>query len=203
MHKFDNQFRNFSKQNILGIDEVGRGCIAGPLVVAGVILNPNYKNPLINDSKKLSKLKREFLYQEIINNVIAYEIVFVNVDTIDQINILQATKQAMLKIASKLKDHYDLVLTDYERLDLNVEQHNITKGDAKSLSIAAASILAKVSRDKFMIEQDQIFPEYGFKTNVGYGTKKHLDAVYKAGICELHRKSFEPIKSLILKNNNN
>ncbi|NMB17855.1 MAG: ribonuclease HII [Erysipelothrix sp.] len=174
---------------VLGIDEAGRGPMAGPCVVCGVVFPIGYENELINDSKQLSQTKRESLVEIIKRDALAYEIKIVSVEAIDELNIYQATKLAMMNIAQKMQP--DLVLTDAMPFELeDKEVISIVKGDQLSISIAAASILAKTKRDEIMFEFDALYPEYGFKDHKGYGTKKHKEAILKYGRTPIHRKSF-------------
>lgn len=185
---------------IAGIDEVGRGPLAGPVVAAAVILPSNYKNINIKDSKKLSNQKREKMAKIIKKIALTYSIVFVDVQTIDQINIKNATKLAMQKAVKKLKIEPQYLLIDYEKIDINIPQQGIIKGDEKSISIASASILAKVARDQYMKKLAIKYPNYDFDNNMGYGTLKHREAIKKYGWTIHHRKTFNPIKTLIAKN---
>ena len=179
---------------ILGIDEAGRGPLAGPLVVAGVVFPKNYQNDFINDSKKLTKSKRIDLFQAIINDALFYQIEVISVAEIDEINILKATTNANYKIAKLANTNY--VLTDAIKLELEKQEViSLIKGDQKSISIAGASILAKVIRDNLMEYYDFLYPAYGLKQHKGYPTKKHIAAIKKLGLSPIHRKSFK-IKSL-------
>lgn len=184
---------------LVGIDEVGRGCLAGPLVVCGVIMKYDCCIAEVNDSKKLSAKKRELLYDEILDNCIDYFILEIEPCDVDSLNIYQATKKAMENIAAKIQVDNCLILSD--AMPLAVENNiSIIKGDATSYAIACASILAKVYRDRLMIELAKQYPEYDFENNKGYGTKKHLVALDEYGYIEnIHRKSFEPIKSMCTK----
>lgn len=174
-----------------GADEVGRGPLAGPVVCAAVILPKNSNIIGIDDSKKLSAKKREELYDKIIANAISYSIEYVFEDEIDDINILNATKKCMSKAINNLSVKPDIMLIDaLTGLDIKCESRAIVHGDAISYCIGAASILAKVSRDRFMDALDEKYPVYGFKQNKGYGTKQHIDALYKYGPSEVHRKTF-------------
>ncbi|WP_322876017.1 ribonuclease HII [Mycoplasmopsis felis] len=182
-------------QNIAGTDEVGRGCLAGPLVVACVILQPFYINPEIKDSKKLSKTKREKLYDEIIKNCLEYKIITKDVKEINNNNPKEMSIQGMEQCIISLNNKPDIVLTDYEKINIPYKQINLTKGDSVSQSIAAASILAKVYRDKLMDDYHKLYPEYDFKNNKGYGTNKHLEAIEKYGVLkDFHRLKYKPIK---------
>lgn len=174
-----------------GADEVGRGPLAGPVVCAAVILPKNSNIIGIDDSKKLSAKKREELYDKIIADAISYSIEYVFEDEIDDINILNATKKCMSKAINNLGVKPDIMLIDaLTGLDIKCESRAIVHGDAVSYCIGAASILAKVSRDRFMDALDEKYPVYGFKQNKGYGTKQHIDALYKYGPSEVHRKAF-------------
>lgn len=174
---------------VMGIDEAGRGPMAGPCVVAGVVLPKGYDNPLINDSKKLSEKRRIELYNEIIEVAVHYEILEVSVEAIEHHNILQATRMGMEKVATGFR--VGVVLADAMDLDIEVETHSIIKGDSRSISIAAASILAKTYRDNLMVEYAKIYPEYGFDKHKGYGTKFHKEMILKHGRCPIHRKDFK------------
>lgn len=184
---------------IVGVDEAGRGPLCGPVVAAACILPKGYHNEHINDSKKLTEKKREIAYQEIINDALAYGVGIVDAKRIDEINIYQATKEAMSKAINEINISYDLILTDAMKLEnQKVEVVPIIKGDAKAESIAAASIIAKVTRDHMLEEMDKKYPQYGFISHKGYGTKKHIEAIKKFGIIKgFHRETYEPIKSMI------
>lgn len=187
-------------QLIAGIDEVGRGPLAGPVVAACVILPVNEKISGLNDSKKIPKSKHEEIYQQVMEKALAVGVGIMDNEVIDQVNIYEATKLAMveaIKDASKRGLVPDYLLIDAMTLDLDIPQMSIIKGDANSLSIAAASIVAKVTRDKMMADFDKKFPGYGFAKNAGYGTKVHLEGLDKYGVTPIHRRSFEPIKSLV------
>ena len=176
---------------ICGIDEAGRGPLAGPVVAAAVILPKDCRILYLNDSKKLSEKRREALFDEIKEKALAYGIGITDHETIDRINILQATYAAMREAINNLKETPDILLNDAVTIpEVSIPQVAIVKGDAKSLSIAAASVLAKVTRDHLMIEYDQTYPEYGFAKHKGYGTKAHIEALKKYGPCEIHRRSF-------------
>ena len=192
MYNFDLQFVKDNKNLIAGVDEAGRGPLAGPVCVASVImpLEPDKIIAGVNDSKKLTEKKRDKLFDEIINTAIDYKIEFVSEKEIDDINILNATKQGMARAICGLKVKPDMVLIDAVNLDVEIPIESIIKGDAKSYNIAAASILAKVSRDRLMLELDAKYPEYNFKKHKGYGTKEHIENLKKFGKCEIHRNSF-------------
>lgn len=194
--KFENELYNSGCKFIGGADEVGRGPLAGPVVCAAVILKPDSRIEGIDDSKKLSAKKREELYDKIIADAVSYSIEYVFEDEIDDINILQATKKCMSRAINNLSVKPDIMLIDaLDKLDITCDSKAIIHGDALSYSIGAASILAKVSRDKFMVEMDKKYPQYGFAENKGYGTKQHIEALKKYGPCEIHRRSF--IKSFV------
>ena len=200
MLDFEEQFYNEKIKVIVGVDEAGRGPLCGPVVDAACILPRTYINEKINDSKKLSEKKREQLYDEIINNALSYGVGIVDSKRIDEINIYEATKEAMHLAISQLKIDYDLILTDAMKLkDEKVDVIDIIKGDAKCQCIAAASIIAKVTRDRLLLNMDEKYPEYGFKSHKGYGTKKHIEAIKEHGIIDgFYRETYEPIKSLLL-----
>lgn len=184
-------------QRIAGVDEAGRGPLAGPVVVAAVILPLGCYLPSINDSKKLSAKQRENLYHEIKEKAVAVSSCVVDVHTIDQLNIYQATVHGMYQAIDQLSIHPDHVLIDAVSLpQLKMSFLPIIHGDAQSASIAAASIIAKVERDHIMEEMEKKFPGYGFAKHKGYGTKEHITALEQFGFCSIHRKSFEPIKSM-------
>lgn len=181
---------------ICGIDEVGRGPLAGPVIACAVVLPKDCEILYINDSKQLSEKKREELYEEIMKKAIAVGIGSASHDTIDEINILQATFQAMRQAISKLTVKPEILLNDAVHIPMvDIKQEAIIKGDAKSVSIAAASIVAKVTRDRLMQEYDTVFPGYDFASNKGYGSQKHIDALKNIGPSPIHRKTF--IKNFI------
>ncbi len=181
---------------ICGIDEVGRGPLAGPVVAGAVILPKDCKIPYINDSKKLTEKQREELFLEIKDKAVAYALGWADEKRIDEINILQATFEAMREAISKLSVKPEILLNDAVNIPLvDIPQVPIIKGDAKSASIAAASIIAKVTRDHFMADMDSKYPGYGFAGNKGYGSAEHIAAIKSKGPCEIHRRSF--IKNFI------
>ena len=188
--------RSYERQYALrgalcGIDEVGRGPLAGPVVAGAVILPQDCEILYLNDSKKLSEKKRELLYDEIMEKAVAVGIGAVSPERIDEINILQATYEAMREAISKLEPAPDILLNDAVTIpEVTIPQVPIIKGDAKSISIGAASIIAKVTRDRLMVEYDQILPEYGFASNKGYGSAEHIAALKKYGPSPIHRRSF-------------
>lgn len=194
--EYENKYIRMGHRYIAGVDEAGRGPLAGPVVIAAVILPNNYNNPLINDSKKLSQKQRNELYGEIIKNALAYKVVIIDEATIDKINIYQASKLGMINAIKALKHPLDLVLTDAMPIgELKVEVVSLIKGDSKSISIAAASILAKVTRDELMMNLHNLYPQYGFDKHKGYPTKAHLAAILKYGITKYHRLSYKPVAS--------
>ncbi len=187
---------------IAGVDEAGRGPLCGPVVAAAVILPHNYKLPGLNDSKQLSEKKREEFFAILKEEAVSYGIGIVDAKTIDEINILEASRLAMNIALDNLKIKPDYILTDAMKLNRDVPVLPIIHGDALSLSIAAASVLAKVTRDHLMYELDQKYPQYGFKDHKGYPTKKHLENLAKYGILDNYRLSFKPVKELQEKINN-
>lgn len=201
MYRYERKYWNQGNEYILGLDEAGRGPWAGPLVVAGCILPKCYKNDEINDSKKLSMKKRERLFDEIIKSAIAYDILFISAQDVDKLNPKQASINGMYEVFSSIKPTAQVVLIDAEKVPkIKVKTESIIMGDAKSISIAAASILAKVARDRYMIEIANKYPEYHFDNNKGYGTIEHLKAIQKFGpIKDFHRFSYRPIKEIIKK----
>ena len=184
---------------IAGVDEVGRGPLAGPVVAAAVILPKLCKIKGLNDSKKIPKSKHEAIYNQVMKEAVAVGIGIKDNYVIDDVNIYEATKLAMIEAIEKLNPQPEHLLIDAMNLDLPIEQTSIIKGDANSLSIAAASIAAKVTRDKMMADYEQEFPGYAFAKNAGYGTKEHMSGIDKFGVTPIHRRSFEPIKSIIKK----
>lgn len=194
-NSFEKQYREQGYIYIAGVDEAGRGPLAGPLVVAAVILPPKYVNELIDDSKKLNSTKRELLFEQIIDNALSYNIQIIDPETIDKMNIYSATQMGMSLTVNNLNHPFDIVLTDAMKLNgISTRVDPIIKGDAKSQTIAAASILAKVTRDRILLELDKVYPNYGFASHKGYGTKKHLEALAKWGpIKGVHRFSYQPV----------
>ena len=182
---------------IAGVDEVGRGPLAGPVVAAAVILPQNCKIQGLNDSKKIPKKKHLEIFQAVQDQALSIGIGIMDNHVIDKVNIYEATKLAMKEAVSQLEPQPEHLLIDAMKLELPISQTSIIKGDANSLSIAAASIVAKVARDKIMANYDQEFPGYDFGQNAGYGTAKHLEGIDKHGITPIHRTSFEPIKTIV------
>ena len=183
-------------QLIAGVDEVGRGPLAGPVVAAAVILPKACKIPGLNDSKKIPKSKHKEIYEAVLQNAVAIGIGIKDNQVIDQVNIYEATKLAMMEAIGQLEPQPQHLLIDAMKLDLPISQTSIIKGDANSLSIAAASIVAKVTRDQMMEEFDKEYPGYDFAKNAGYGTANHLAGLDQLGVTPIHRRSFEPIKSM-------
>ena len=179
-------------KNICGIDEAGRGPLAGPVVIAGVIMPQDSMIEGVNDSKKVSEKKREKLYDIILEEAISYSVAIIGQDVIDEINILNATKQGVTEVVDGLDVKPDLILVDaLEHINTKgIPYEPIIKGDAKCYNIAAASIIAKVTRDRIMREWDEIYPQYGFINHKGYGTAKHIAAIKEYGLCPIHRRSF-------------
>ena len=183
-------------QLIAGVDEVGRGPLAGPVVAAAVILPKACKIPGLNDSKKIPKSKHKEIYEAVLQNAVAIGIGIKDNQVIDQVNIYEATKLAMMEAIGQLEPQPQHLLIDAMKLDLPISQTSIIKGDANSLSIAAASIVAKVTRDQMMEEFDREYPGYDFAQNAGYGTSNHLAGLDQLGVTPIHRRSFEPVKSM-------
>lgn len=189
LKKYEKEYDSYTY--ICGIDEVGRGPLAGPVVAGAVILPKNCDILYINDSKKLSEKKREELYDVIMDQAVAVGLGYSTPQRIDEINILQATYEAMREAVAALKPAPDLLLNDAVTIPrISIRQVPIIKGDAKSISIGAASIVAKVTRDRLMVQYDEVYPEYGFASNKGYGAQAHIDALKKYGPCPIHRRSF-------------
>ena len=183
-----------------GIDEVGRGPLVGPVVAACVILPLNYKLEGLTDSKKLSEKKREEFYEILIKDAISYGVGIISEKEIDEINIYEATKKAMKEAINNCNIKPEHVLIDAMKLDLDIPSTSIIKGDAKSLSIAAASVIAKVVRDRMLVLLDKKYPMYDFKNNKGYPTKKHLEAINEYGIIDEHRRSYGPVREYLERN---
>lgn len=184
---------------IAGVDEAGRGPLAGPVVAAAVILKKDAKFKYVDDSKKLSEKQRNLALKEIKDNALAIGIGIASVEEIDLINIYRAAREAMLSAIRQLSLKPDFLLIDAMPMEIDIPYLSLIKGDALSVSIAAASIVAKTTRDLYMMEMDKLFPEYGFKNHKGYGTKEHLEALKTYGITPIHRKTYEPIKSMLKK----
>ena len=199
MYEPESSFYKKGMTLVAGIDEVGRGPLAGPVTVAAVILKPHTFFAGINDSKKVSPKKREELAEEIHKKALAVSIVCVPAEEIDALNIYQATMEAMYRAVSCLKTAPEAVIVDAMPLHFGIPSLSLVHGDARSASVAAASIVAKVYRDHLMEEYDKEYPGYGFAQNKGYGTADHMEAIRRLGITPIHRKSFEPVKSMIMR----
>lgn len=200
MLRYEKELYQKGYQAIAGIDEVGRGPLAGPVVTACVILPKDCKIRHLNDSKKIPKKHHEEIYEEVLARALGVGIGIVDNDTIDRVNIYEATKLGMLQAIEQMKGEVtkpDYLLIDAMQLDTPIPQLSLIKGDANSLSIAAASIVAKVTRDRIMAEYAKEYPGYAFDKNVGYSTKDHLAGLKQYGVTPIHRKSFEPIKSML------
>lgn len=181
------------KHHIIGLDEAGRGPMAGPLVVGAVIFPQGYYDERINDSKKLTEKKREELYQTIIDHALAYQIEIIDVEEVDRLNVYRASQKGMLDAIRHISIQPDYALSDAMPLGESIAHQAIIKGDSLSISIAAASILAKVTRDRIMKEYDRMYPNYGFAQHKGYPTKQHKEALKKYGVTPIHRRSFQPV----------
>lgn len=189
--------------NIIGgVDEVGRGPLIGPVVAACCVLPHDFELDGLNDSKKLSEKKREKFYDYIIDNCVAYGVGIISPEIIDEVNIYEATKLAMKEAIKQVQEQVNLeyVLIDAMPLELDIPTNSIIKGDAKSISIAAASVIAKVVRDRMMIDLDKEYPEYGFAKHKGYPTKAHVEAINKYGLIDGYRKTYGPVKDVLEKN---
>lgn len=198
LYTYERDLNNQGYELVAGTDEAGRGPIAGPVVAAAVILPTGLYIEGLNDSKKISPKKRERLYDEIIGNCVSYGIKVIDNDEIDRINILQSSYLAMKMSIDEMEISPDYVLVDgWENKMIKIPQTNLIKGDSKSASIAAASILAKVYRDRLMEEYDLIYPDYGFAAHKGYPTKRHIQALEEFGVLKIHRKTFTPISILL------
>lgn len=194
--KYENELYEQKIDLIAGVDEVGRGPLVGPVVAAAVILPKGFYQEGLTDSKKLTEKKRNFFYNVIMEKAISIGIGIIDNEIIDKVNIYQATKLAMYEAINNLKIKPKHVLIDAMKLDLNINSTSIIKGDEKSLSIASASIIAKVTRDNIMYKLDKKYPMYDFKNNKGYPTKSHIEALEKYGLLKEHRRSFKPVKSI-------
>ncbi len=197
MLEYENELYSKNIKVICGVDEVGRGPLLGPVVAAAVVLPVGYFNKDIKDSKKLTEKKREELYDIIVENAISIGVGIVYEDVIDKINIYEATKVAMKEAIKNLSIKPEHVLIDAMKLDIDIPNTPIIKGDAKSESIAAASIIAKVTRDRMIDEISNEFPMYDLKNNKGYGTKNHIEALKKYGPCKYHRTTYAPVKEVV------
>ncbi|MFD6206747.1 ribonuclease HII [Peribacillus sp. NPDC060253] len=196
MTEFERQLRKQGYSILAGIDEVGRGPLAGPVVTSAVILPETFYLPGLNDSKKIPELKREQFYERICKEAISIGVGIVHSEVIDDINIYQATKKAMIAAVNDLSELPDHLLIDAMELDVPMPQLSLIKGDARSISISAASIIAKVTRDRMMKDYGVKYPEYGFEKHMGYGTSQHIEALDKHGLTPWHRRSFAPVKEI-------
>lgn len=200
LYFYENKLLKEGYKYIAGCDEAGRGSLIGPVYCAACILNPNIKIEGLNDSKKLSPKKRKELYDQIKKNAISYKVIAIDNETIDKINILEASRLGMEKAIFGLDTKPDYILTDYMKLNnTKTEVLDLAHGDSLSASIAAASILAKVERDLYLEELDKEYPNYNLKDNKGYATSSHLDALKKYGPSKLHRLSYKPVKESMIK----
>lgn len=196
-YKYEKELMKNGIKLIGGVDEVGRGPLVGPVVAACVILPDKFELDGLTDSKKLSEKKREILYDKIIKQALSIGIGIIDEKKIDEVNIYEATKLAMKKAIANCNLKPEHILIDAMPLELDIPTTSIIKGDLKSITISAASVIAKVTRDRMLIELDKKYPMYDFKNNKGYPTKKHLDAIDKYGIIEEHRKSYSPVDNYI------
>ena len=204
LYKYENELYDKGINYIGGVDEVGRGPLVGPVVAACCVLPKDFILEGLTDSKKLTEKKRDEYYEYLINNALAYAVGKVSPEEIDEINIYEASRKAMIIAIDKVKKQLNLehVLVDAMPLDIDIPTTSIIKGDAKSISIAAASVIAKVTRDRMMYELDKKYPMYGYKDHKGYPTKKHLEAIKEYGLIEGYRKSYKPVKNIIEGENN-
>ena len=197
LYAYEEQLYQKGITYIAGIDEAGRGPLAGPVVAAAVILKKGVRLKNVDDSKKLSEKQRQKALIEIKENSLAIGIGIASVDEIDRINIYRAAREAMHSAIKQLKIKPEYLLIDAMPMEIDIPSQSIIKGDQKSISIAAASIIAKTTRDQYMIEMDKVFPLYNFKQHKGYGTKEHMELIKRHGYTPIHRKTYEPVKSMI------
>ncbi len=196
-YKYERELREKGINLIAGVDEVGRGPLVGPVVTACVILPEKFNLPHLTDSKKLTEKRREELYKKIQEQALGIGIGIVDNEEIDKINILNATKKAMKMAINNCKIKPEHVLIDAVKLDIDIPTTSIIKGDLKSITISAASVIAKVTRDHMLYELDKKYPMYDFKNNKGYPTKKHIEAIMEYGIIKEHRRSYSPVKEYV------
>ena len=203
LYEYENELYDKGIKYIGGVDEVGRGPLIGPVVASCVVLPKDFVLEGLTDSKKLSEKKRNLFYDYIINNWVAYGVGIVSPEEIDEINIYEASRKAMIIAINKVREQINLehVLIDAMPINLDIPTTSIIKGDAKSISIAAASVIAKVTRDSMMYELDEKYPMYGFASHKGYPTKKHIEAIHKYGLIDGYRKSYGPVKEVLDANN--
>ncbi len=199
LYKYEHELYDKGLKYIGGVDEVGRGPLVGPVVTACVVLPLNFKLEGLTDSKKLSEKKRNLFYDYIKKHALCYAIGMCTPEEIDEMNIYEASRQAMIRAINEVRKTIPLehVLIDAMPIDMDIPTTSIIKGDAKSISIAAASVMAKVTRDKMMYDLDKLHPEYGFASHKGYPTKKHLEAIHKYGLIDGYRKSYAPVKKIL------
>lgn len=202
-YKYERELHEKGITLIAGVDEVGRGPLVGPVVAACCILPEKFNLDGLTDSKKISEKKRDYYFEEIKKQAISYGIGIVSAKKIDEVNIYEATKIAMKEAINNMQIKPEHILIDAMPLDLDVPTTSIIKGDLKSITISAASVLAKVTRDRMLYELDEKYPMYDFKNNKGYGTKKHLEAIDKYGVIDEHRRSYSPVSNCIQKSKNN
>lgn len=195
MMQYENQARTAGYEYIAGIDEVGRGPLAGPVVTAAVILPEGIQLQGINDSKQLNEQEKDYWFDRIHNEALSVSTSVLSAEVIDKVNIYEATRLSMKEAVENLSVKPDVLLIDAMQIDSSLPQKKIIKGDAKSISIAAASIIAKVTRDRLMTQYDEVYPGYGFAQNAGYGTKQHLEGLDKHGPSPIHRRSFKPVSN--------
>lgn len=195
--EYENKYYALGKKYIAGVDEVGRGPLAGPVVSASVIMPKDFYLEGITDSKKLSEKKRNEYEKLILENAVAVSIAFIDEKVIDEINIYEASRKAMIEAINNLKVEPDIILVDAMPLDIKIETESIIKGDEKSFTIACASIVAKQARDRFMDELALKYPDYGFEKHKGYPTKLHKEALKKYGVLDIHRKTYKPVKEVL------
>lgn len=198
-YEFEQKYYDLGKEYIAGVDEVGRGPLAGPVVSAAVIMPKDFYIEGVTDSKKLSEKKRIMYEKLILENAISIGISFISEKVIDEINIYEASRKAMIDAISKLKVKPDIVLVDAMPLNIDIETESIIKGDEKSFMIACASVVAKQARDNYMNELSKIYPEYGFEKHKGYPTKAHKEALKKYGVLDIHRKTYKPVQEVLSK----
>ena len=203
LYEYENELYDKGIKYIGGVDEVGRGPLIGPVVASCVVLPKDFVLEGLTDSKKLSEKKRNLFYDYIINNCVAYAVGIVSPEEIDEINIYEASRKAMIIAINKVREQINLeyVLIDAMPINLDIPTTSIIKGDAKSISIAAASVIAKVTRDSMMYELNEKYPMYGFASHKGYPTKKHIEAIHKYGLIDGYRKSYGPVKEVLDANN--
>lgn len=199
LYKYEKELYNKNIEYIGGVDEVGRGPLVGPVVAACVVLPKDFVLEGLTDSKKLSEKKRDLFYEYINEHSLAWDVGIIGPEIIDEVNIYAATKLAMKEAINKVRKKINVehVLIDAMPLEIDIPTTSIIKGDAKSISIAAASVMAKVTRDRMMYELDKKYPEYGFGSHKGYPTKKHVEAIKKYGLIEGYRKSYGPVKEIL------